>query len=186
MLTLPNTITIFRIFFIVPLVICLTQVRHNDYYRYACLFIIIVIGFSDVLDGYIARKRNEISNLGKYLDPVADKLVLVISCIILSMDHIWPEPRFPNWIPVLIVSRHIFILIGSLVLVYYAGQKDYPPLCQPTKLGKFATFFQILAVITILIGNHIPFPVLVMIWRTAVVTTLVSGIFYLYRGVRQL
>jgi len=95
-LTLSNKISLGRIFCIPPLVFCITQVQHNDHYRYACLFIVFIIGLTDVLDGYLARKRNEMTSLGRYLDPFADKLVLVISCIILSSDRIWPEPRFPQ------------------------------------------------------------------------------------------
>ena len=95
MLTLSNKISLSRICCIPPLVFCITQVQHNNHYRYICLFIMLIIGLSDVLDGYVARKRNEITKLGNYLDPFADKLVLVISCIILSSDRIWPDQDFP-------------------------------------------------------------------------------------------
>src|SRR3972149_586895 len=96
MLTLSNKISLSRIFCIPPLVFCITQVQHNNHYRYICLFIMLIIGLSDALDGYVARKRNEMTNLGRYLDPFADKLVLVISCIILSSDRISMVPTFRN------------------------------------------------------------------------------------------
>ena len=182
MLTLSNKISLGRIFCIPPLVFCITQVQHNDQYRYVCLLIVFIIGLTDVLDGYLARKRNEMTRLGRYLDPFADKLVLVISCIILSSDRIWPEPRFPNWIPAIIVSRDILLVCGTVALLIITGRVN----CQPTILGKASTCLQIVAVITVLIGNHIPIPALTVIWRITIAFTFVSGLFYMYRGVKQL
>lgn len=182
MLTLSNKISLSRIFFIPPLVFCITQVQHNSHYRYLCLLIMLIIGISDVLDGYFARKRNEITNLGRYLDPVADKLVLVVACIILSSDRIWPEPRFPNWIPAVIVCRDLLLMLGTIALLFITGRMD----CQPMMLGKAATSLQIIAIISVLIGNHIPLTALIAIWWMAVILTFISGLLYMYRGVKQL
>ena len=182
MLTLSNKISLSRICCIPPLVFCITQVQHNSHYRYICLFIILIIGFSDVLDGYIARKRNEVTKLGVYLDPFADKLVLVISCIILSSDRIWPEPRFPIWIPMIIVCIDLLLIVGAIALLLIIGRVN----CQPTILGKASTFLQIIAVISVIVGNHVPVPALTTIWWATVAFTCVSGFFYVYRGVKQL
>ena len=142
----------------------------------------LIIGLSDVLDGYVARKRNEITKLGNYLDPFADKLVLVISCIILSSDRIWPEPRFPDWIPTVIVCRDLILIFGTIALLLITGRVN----CRPTILGKAATFLQVIAVISVLVGNHVPIPALTAIWWMTVAFTFVSGLFYMYRGVKQL
>lgn len=142
----------------------------------------IMIGLSDMLDGYFARRRNEITNLGKYLDPVADKLVLMVSCIILSSDQVWPEPRFPNWIMTVIVSRDLVLMFGTVALLIITGRMD----CQPTMLGKAATAFQIIAIISVIMGNLIPLTVLVAIWWLVVILTFTSGLLYIYRGVKQL
>ncbi|MCF6157113.1 MAG: CDP-alcohol phosphatidyltransferase family protein [wastewater metagenome] len=182
MLTLSNKISLSRIFFIPPLVFCITQVQHNNHYRYACLFIMLLVWFSDMLDGYVARRRNETTNLGKYLDPFADKLVLMISCVILSSDRIWPEPRFPNWIPTVIVCRDLFLILGTAALIIITGRMN----CQPTILGKASTGLQIIAVLSVFVGNHIPLPALVAIWWTAIVFTFASGLLYMYKGVKQL
>ncbi len=182
MLTLSNKISLSRICCIPPLVFCITQVQHNNHYRYICLFIMAIIGLSDVLDGYVARKRNEMTNLGRYLDPFADKLVLVISCIILSSDRIWPEPRFPDWIPTVIVCRDLILIFGTIALLLITGRVN----CRPTILGKASTFLQIIAVISVLIGNHVPIPALAAIWWMTVAFTCASGLFYMYRGVKQL
>lgn len=181
-LTLSNKISLSRILFIPPLVFCITQVQHHDHYRYACLFIMFIIGLSDMLDGYVARKRNEMTNLGKYLDPFADKLVVIISCSILSSDRIWPEPRFPNWIPTIIICRDLFLILGTVVLLIVTGRIT----CRPILLGKVSTGIQIIAVISILIGNHVPLPALITIWWTTVVFTSASGLLYMYEGVKQL
>jgi len=141
-----------------------------------------MIGLSDMLDGYFARRRNEITNLGKYLDPVADKLVLMVSCIILSSDQVWPEPRFPNWIMTVIVSRDLVLMFGTVALLIITGRMD----CQPTMLGKAATAFQIIAIISVIMGNLIPLTVLVAIWWLVVILTFTSGLLYIYRGVKQL
>ncbi|MDO8141945.1 MAG: CDP-alcohol phosphatidyltransferase family protein [Candidatus Brocadiales bacterium] len=182
MLTLSNKISLSRIFCIPPLVFCIKQVQHNDSYRYACLFIMFIIGLSDMLDGYVARKRNEMTDLGRYLDPSADKLVLVISCIILSSDRIWPEPRFPNWIPTVIVCRDLLLIFGTVALLLITGRVN----CRPTMLGKASTFLQIIAVISVIVGNHVPIPALTVIWWMTVAFTFASGLFYMYRGVKQL
>ena len=182
MLTLSNKISLSRICCIPPLVFCITQVQHSNHYRYICLFIMLIIGLSDVLDGYVARKRNEMTKLGKYLDPFADKLVLVISCIILSSDRIWPEPRFPDWIPTVIVSRDLILIFGTIALLLITGRVN----CQPTMLGKATTCLQIIAVISVLIGNHVPIPALAAIWWVTVAVTFASGLFYIYSGVKQL
>ena len=142
----------------------------------------IMIGLSDMLDGYFARRRNEITNLGRYLDPVADKLVLMVSCIILSSDQVWPEPRFPNWIMTVIVSRDLVLMFGTVALLIITGRMD----CQPTMLGTAATAFQIIAIISVIMGNLIPLTVLVAIWWLVVILTFTSGLLYIYRGVKQL
>ena len=182
MLNLSNKISLSRIFFIPPLVLCITQVQHHNHYRYICLFIMLTIGLSDMLDGYFARKRNEITNLGRYLDPVADKLVLAVSCIILSSDHLWPEPRFPNWITAVIVCRDLLLMVGTMVLLIVTGRMD----CQPTMLGKATTGLQIIAIISVIMGNHIPLSVLITIWWLVVIFTFASGFWYMYRCVKEL
>src|SRR3990172_8980325 len=182
MLTLSNKISLSRICCIPPLVFCITQVQHSNHYRYICLFIMLIIGLSDVLDGYVARKRNEMTKLGKYLDPFADKLVLVISCIILSSDRIWPEPRFPDWIPTVIVCRDLLLIFGTIALLLITGRVN----CQPTMLGKASTILQIIAIISVFIGNYVPLSTLFTIWWIAVIFTSASGLFYIYKSVKQL
>ncbi len=181
-MTLSNTISLCRIFCILPFVLCVAQVQQNGHYRYVCLCIMLVIGLSDVMDGYIARKRSEITNLGKYLDPAADKLVLSVSFIILSFGSIWPEPRVPQWVALLIVCRDFLLVSGTLAVVSVRGKMNF----QPILLGRMTTIIQIIAIMSVLMGNHIPLAVLIAIWWLTGILTLTSGFLYMYRGVRQL
>lgn len=181
-LTLPNKISLSRILFILPLVFCITQVQHNDNYRYACLFIMMLIALSDVLDGYLARKRNEITKLGIYLDPFTDKIVIITAYIMLSSERVWPEPRFPVWIPALIVCNDFILILGTIALLYFTGKVN----CQPILIGKISTCLQITAIIFVIVGNHVPYFVLIVLWWLTAILTSLSGIYYIYRGVRQL
>ncbi|MDR4509670.1 MAG: CDP-alcohol phosphatidyltransferase family protein [Candidatus Brocadiaceae bacterium] len=177
-LTLPNKISLGRIFFIPPFAFCIIQVQHSNQYRYVCLFFMLIIGLSDVLDGYIARKRNERTTLGKLLDPVADKLALATSCIILSSEGLWQGPRLPDWYPKIIIGTYILLILGTIAMYLITGITA----CQPSTVGKVSACLQSLVIITVLIGNHIPASVLTAIWKSTVIVTIASGVFYLYRG----
>ncbi len=182
-LTLPNLISFARICFIPPFVACLIQVQHHNYYRYIALGILLIIGLSDVLDGYLARKRGETTSLGKYLDPAADKLLLLIACFLLSSDKLWPGPRFPVWVLTVIVCREMIFSLGMLGVFITIKHKIK---WHPNKLGKLTTFLQITAVIAVLLGNHISLGTLGILWCVVVFVTFMSAVNYTYLGVRQL
>ena len=182
-LTLPNLISFARICFIPPFVICLIQVQHHNFYRYIALAMLVVIGLSDLLDGYLARKRGEITTLGKYLDPAADKLLLLIACFLLSSDKLWSGPIVPVWVLAVIVSREILFSLGMLAVFVTIKRKIK---WQPNKLGKLTTFLQISAIIAVLLGNHISLHTLAILWCVVAAVTLLSAVNYTYLGVRQL
>ena len=182
-LTLPNLISFARICFIPPFVICLIQVQHHNFYRYIALGVLLVIGLSDVLDGYLARKRGEVTTFGKYLDPAADKLLLLIACFLLSSDKLWSGPIFPVWVLTVIVSREVLFSFGMLAVFVTIKRKIK---WQPDKLGKLTTFLQITAIIAVLLGDHISLDSLAILWCVVVVVTLLSAVNYTYLGVRQL
>ncbi len=182
-LTLPNLISFARICFIPPFVICLIQVQHHNFYRYIALGVLVVIGLSDVLDGYLARKREETTSLGKYLDPAADKLLLLIACFLLSSDKFWPGPRFPVWVLTVIVSREIIFSLGMLGVFITIKRKIK---WQPNKLGKLTTLLQNTAIVAVLLGNHISLNIFVILWCLVVFVTFMSAVNYTYLGVKQL
>lgn len=181
MLTLSNKISLSRILFIPPLVFSIIQVNHYAHYRYVCLTLIFIICISDILDGYIARKRDEVTRLGVYLDPFADKLVLMVSCIMLSSDSLWPAPRFPNWVPMIIICCDLVLILGTLALLFVTGRVN----CTPTILGKASTCLQITAVVAVIVGNLVPLSILAAIWWVATIFTFASSLFYVYRNLSR-
>ncbi|ODS32065.1 MAG: CDP-diacylglycerol--glycerol-3-phosphate 3-phosphatidyltransferase [Candidatus Scalindua rubra] len=144
---------------------------------------ILIIGLSDVLDGYLARKRGEITKFGRYLDPIADKLLLIVACLFLSSDKFWSGPTFPIWVLIIIISRELYFSLGIIAVFITVKRKIK---WQPSKLGKLATFLQITAIVGVLLGNHLSLNTLFVLWWIVAVVTLVSAVNYTYKGVKQL
>jgi cardiolipin synthase (CMP-forming) len=130
--TAPNQLTLLRMVFIPFVVIELVEGR---YFRAILLF--MIAGFSDGLDGLLARKLHQQTLLGQYLDPIADKLLLSTMFLVLSILR-----KIPWKFTVLVFSRDISILAASAVLFAIAGLRDF----RPSIFGKANTFSQIAAV----------------------------------------
>jgi len=135
--TAPNQLTLLRMVFVPFIVIHLV----DGHYRWA-LILFIVAGFSDGLDGLLARRLHQQTLLGQYLDPIADKLLLSTLFLILSILH-----KIPWKFTVLVFSRDISILAASAVLFAIAGLRDF----RPSIFGKANTFSQIGAVFFVLL-----------------------------------
>ncbi|MFO7872512.1 MAG: CDP-diacylglycerol--glycerol-3-phosphate 3-phosphatidyltransferase [Candidatus Undinarchaeales archaeon] len=164
-MNIPNKISIFRIFLIPVFFLLLYLPIKNNIYFAAAVFLIAAA--TDALDGYIARKKNLITDLGKFLDPLADKILVVSALIYLVYVQI-----IPDWIVILIVARE-FAVMGLRVSAASTG-KSIPA----SKLGKFKTNSQILAVIFALFQ----WPFYYEIMLLAVLLTLVSGIEYIWKS----
>ena len=141
-MTIPNFISIFRLF-LVPLTIWFMLIGQM---KWALLFF-LVAGISDALDGYLARKLNQISELGTYLDPIADKALLVSSFVVLSYLGF-----LPLWLAILVVSRDILIVAGVLL----AFVMDRPVEMQPIMVSKINTAAQIITVLMVLVLSAFP------------------------------
>lgn len=120
-----NLITISRLFLLTYTVYFLL----SDLY-FASVIFIVLIWFSDLLDGYAARKRNEVSELGKIIDPVADKICIMAICIVLLMKHL-----VPVWFIIVLIMRDITILTGGLYL-----KKSRNLVLQSNIAGKISVF----------------------------------------------
>lgn len=179
-MNLANKISIFRILLLPFFVTCLVYYSpQKDYLRYIALGIFIVAVITDSVDGYLARARKEWSKLGSFLDPIADKLLLLTSFISLSLIRALPEGvRLPPWILIVIISRDVIILLGSAVIYVINGSIEI----KPSRLGKLATLFQMLTIICLLL--YLPFSWAV--WSVMVLFTIASGIGYIIRGNRLL
>ncbi|OIO39574.1 MAG: hypothetical protein AUJ75_01125 [Candidatus Omnitrophica bacterium CG1_02_49_10] len=179
-MNLANKISIGRIL-LIPFFIAsiLYYTPENDYIRYIALAIFTVGVFSDALDGYIARMRRQKTRLGIFLDPLADKLLLVSAMICLSAVSNVPEAyRLPVWLPILVISRDIVIVLGVVILFMIMGDVEV----RPSKLGKITTFLQMLTVIVSLLRA----PYMYVVWSVTAFFTVASGIGYLIRGSRIL
>src|SRR3989304_193707 len=120
----PNRITISRIVLVVPFVICLLNLNEPwPGWRYLALALFVVMGFSDALDGFLARRLGESTPLGRYLDPVGDKLLITSAVILLSIDATAvPDFRLPSWVPVIAIGKDVLTVIGFLVVFAATGQ----------------------------------------------------------------
>lgn len=164
-LNLPNKLTIFRIF-LVPLLVVLLLTKYS--FIWAAI-IFAVAGATDWLDGYIARSTDQVTTLGKLLDPIADKLLLAAAFI--SLVEIG---RAPAWIVVVIVGRELAVT-GLRALLASQGT-----IVASSQLGKYKTTSQVVAVLLLILN---PFPVLskLALW-VALLLTLISGIDYFYKA----
>lgn len=171
-LNLPNTITIARIV-IIPLFITTVIYKRYDY----ALYLFVIAALTDALDGLIARLTNQKTVLGTFLDPLADKFLLVTSFILFSMNG-W----LPKWLTITVISRDIIVIIGW-VLIYLTTHISN---VQPTITGKAAIAMQLIVLCYVLLTvNIVSLPKMpdVLILVTAALT-IISGLHYIYRGLK--
>jgi CDP-diacylglycerol--glycerol-3-phosphate 3-phosphatidyltransferase len=184
-MTTANKVTILRIllipFFVVQVLYHMKT--GNENYRLAAIVAFAVAAICDGVDGYIARRYNQRSELGAILDPLADKLLLVSGVILFSFSN----PHFgsiPLWLTGTIIGRDLVILIGMVVIHLTVGMVKV----HPRVLGKVATVLQMLCIIWILFKWDVQFgEPWFSIWTIgAAVCTGVSGLLYVMDGVKQL
>jgi len=169
-ISIPNILTLLRILLTPLFVILLLGEDYN-----LALIIFILAGLSDGLDGLIARYLNQRTAIGAYLDPVADKLLLVSAYIGLAVLNV-----IPDWVAVIVISRDVIISLG--IAVFTMTEKTYE--VRPSLISKFTTTAQILTVILALFDPdqsrlaiiHLP-----VLWATSAVT-IISGLHYIYIG----
>ena len=171
---LANWLTLLRIL-LIPVFVSLLVYRQ----RGPALAVFLAAAVTDLLDGYVARRRGSQSRLGAFLDPLADKLLLMASFVTLT----WLK-ALPFWIAAVVISRDLILAIGALA-IDIVGRALTP---RPTWAGKFATFFQVLTVLTGCAGALLrrcrPARTLV-IWLAAIFT-VISGLQYIVQGMRFL
>jgi len=140
--TVPNQITLLRLGF---LPVFLTLISYERY-KWA-LLVLVVAGLTDLFDGWLARRLNQRSSLGAYLDPIADKLLLSSSFVILAYKQ-----KIAWWLTIIVLSRDILILVVSIVIILISGYRPFPP----SIFGKLTTFFEIALVFTIVLVEAYP------------------------------
>lgn len=177
--TLPNVLTIFRMA-LTPVFVSLLFYQKFVW----ALAAFVIAGITDGLDGLLARRFKQQSPLGRILDPIADKMMLVTSFVVLSMRGVFPTPLpkhlpVPFWVTITVISRDIFILLGAAAINMVSGFRAF----QPSFLGKVSTVVQIVAVAAVILaaqtrvgtGYYLP-----TIYTSVFTLTLLSGIHYIF------
>ena len=174
----PNTITLFRIlltpFFFTELVSYRTGAEHH---RWIALAILMTASLTDALDGFLARVTKNRTALGRFLDPLADKLLLVSGFLGLLFVSALPF-RPPLWIIVTIVFRDLVIIVGLILIFLISGTVEV----RPNFLGKATTAFQMITLIAILLIT----PAAVFLWYVTAGLTILSCFAYIFRDLRKL
>jgi cardiolipin synthase len=172
-MNIPNSLTILRILLIPCYIGLLIYGKFNH-----ALIVLIVAGLTDALDGAIARMKNQHTRLGAVLDPLADKLLLTSGFITLSMIHL-----IPLWVTIVVVSRDVILLLGTAVAHFTDSRVDLTP----TFLGKGTTLLQLAYVVMVIFlsSRHIDLTLILPLLFGMVSFTLLSGLHYLYRGIRH-
>jgi cardiolipin synthase (CMP-forming) len=147
--TVPNQLTFLRMGFLPFFIIAI----HYDRYGWA-LGILVVSGMTDGLDGLLARKLNQKTPLGAYLDPIADKLLLSSSYLVLALKH-----KIAWWLAILVLGRDAMILVACAAILLTVGYRPFPP----SIYGKAATTLEILLIFLVLVITRIPDPALIEI-----------------------
>lgn len=178
LLTLPNIITFGRLLCI-P-VVAYTLLTYQSFYA---LFFFSVAAVSDALDGFVARYMKSRSTLGAYLDPIADKLLFLVTFLILGYLNI-----IPFWLILLSIYRDVIIVSGVGILKFYKVPVEIKPLF----VSKLNTFIQSIVVVIFLFIDafHLAYPVLlisayVLVYINAL-TLLLSGVGYIRQGLQRL
>lgn len=178
-LTVANQLTLLRML-LIPALVILVIYGMNGW----ALVVFVAAGVTDALDGLLARWWGQPTTLGALLDPMADKLLLISTFVVLTLPALDLPNRFPVWLTVLVISRDVIIVVTVAVVNFAIGRRTFPP----SMLGKVATLIYILTVAVTLLCNWLG--------RTSVVVdaavcaalaiTLVSGLHYIVHAARVL
>lgn len=148
-LTIANQITFVRMLLIPAFVI---QVLYGEMGWALATF--LAAGATDALDGLIARRAGQQTTLGAWLDPMADKLLLLSAFIVLSLPDRGLISRIPAWLTILIISRDVAIVLTVTIVNLAIGRRTFPP----SQLGKAATALYIVTCLVFLVVNYLRTP----------------------------
>ena len=175
--TLANQLTLLRML-LIPAFVILTLYGEFGW----ALITFMVAGLTDLLDGLAARTAGQRTELGAWLDPAADKLLLVTTFIVLTLPNIGLVNRIPLWLTILIISRDVGIVLTVAIVNLAVGPRTF----KPSPLGKAATAIFIVACVVVMLFNWLGYRSLwvdAAIWLSLVIT-LASGVDYVWRFAR--
>ena len=173
MMNLANRVTLARLFLVPFTVISIVYYKPELLYlKWVALALFLIASLTDALDGYLARTRNLKSRLGTFLDPFADKALLLSVFISLQLSTSF-KYHIPGWALIIIVSRDLIIV--SVLIVYFTSAGKI--MREPNFLGKMTTVIQMFTIVTLLLE----WPMSRFVWPVMILFTLVSGSSYLFR-----
>jgi cardiolipin synthase len=175
--TIANQLTLLRMLLIPAFVILVVYGRFGW-----ALIVFLVAGATDAFDGVAARQAGQKTTLGAWLDPAADKLLLVTTFVVLTLPNLGLVNRIPIWLTVLIISRDVGIVLTVAIVSLAMGPRTF----KPSLLGKTATAFFIVTCVVVMFFNYLGTTsviVDVFIWGSLAIT-LASGIDYVFRVAR--
>jgi cardiolipin synthase len=195
-LSLASRITIFRILLIAPFVSFMLKINDpalspgaRNAMRYVSIFIFLIMAVSDAIDGYLARIKKQVTKLGAFLDPIADKLLMTCACLLLASErgHVW-DFLLPPTVVVLIIGKDLFLLIGFITVYFITSQIHIAPVF----VGKLATALQLSMVTGILIAPEVSAVLpgwiwfLRFLWWSAAGTAILATLIYIRNGSRYI
>jgi cardiolipin synthase (CMP-forming) len=174
--TVPNQITLLRLGFLPFFLILVLYEKYNW-----ALAVLVFVALTDAIDGYLARTLHQKSALGAYLDPIADKLLLSSSFVVLAMAK-----KIGWWLTMMVLSRDVLLLVVAAVILVVQGYRPFPP----SLLGKATTFFEIALVFFVVFAaaypnDRTPFFIQYLSYTVAVFV-VVSGFHYAFAVARRL
>jgi cardiolipin synthase (CMP-forming) len=176
-LTPANQLTLLRML-LIPAFVILVVYGHFGY----ALTVFVVAGVTDALDGLIARRSGQKTSLGAWLDPMADKLLLVSTFIVLTIPGLGLTNRLPLWLTAMVISRDVVIVITVAIVNLAIGRRTF----RPSIFGKIATATYILTAVCAMLFNYLRYHsvlVDVFVWASLAIT-LISSLHYIWHAAR--
>jgi cardiolipin synthase len=176
-LTAANQMTLLRML-LIPAFVILVVYEHLGW----ALVVFAVAGATDALDGLLARRAGQRTSLGAWLDPMADKLLLVTTFVVLTVPGLGLTNRFPLWLTILIISRDVVIVLTVAIVNLAIGPRTF----RPSVYGKTATATYIVTAIIAMLFNYRGYHSRVFdvfVWASLVIT-LISGLHYIWHARR--
>ena len=176
-LTAANQLTLLRML-LIPAFVILVVYGHLGW----ALVVFVTAGVTDALDGLIARRSGQKTSLGAWLDPMADKLLLVTTFVVLTLPGLDLANRLPVWLTVCIISRDVVIVATVAIVNLAIGPRTF----RPSVYGKIATATYIVTAVAAMLFNYLGYHSIVVdvgIWASLAIT-LVSAFHYIWHARR--
>ena len=176
--TFANKITVLRILAVPAFIVAVLYYSpQNEHLRVVALGIFLFATISDLVDGYIARRFDQRTQIGTILDPLADKMLLVSAfvCMFVMRDH-FGAIQLPFWLLIVVISRDVILLSGVGIMQLIGSQAEI----EPTMAGKLTTFFQVMAVF----GIFFQWSFSIILWWIILVLAIATTIDYIKRNIQ--